>query len=601
MAASQNVIDELVVVLRLDANDYKNTDKKIGQLVDETERKQKDVDAKRKKRDTEQVKRNKATLQSVKDLAGGLRKLAFTAAGLLGIGSIGGVVGLLAGFANMETGLRRAAVSTGLSNKELQAWGSTARRLGADAQAGASAIADLAREQKQFHLTGNAPTIQALQRLGVDINANSSPEEILESAQKAYRAAAPAQREQMEAGLAASGVSNDLIVMIKSETDAREAYNRSLAESTEENKKALASLYNAISSVENALTGFAGSLATIAEPYVKEFGEWAHGAAMDLQAFSEDVEAAGGGVDGFMKVLDRESPALADNLRTLTSLLKGMGETVLVVTYGWKQIFAALDSGWQWLKSHLGGTAGQNIQVGAKWISDAWDAAVKTALGTNEGGAKLSAGAQARVENGDLRNARAAERAGTATQAAGRFTGEELRDMLVARGMTPIQAAAFAANALGESGGRTNAVSPDGGAHGLFQWRGPRRAAFKAKYGIEPSQADINTQLDFLFTDPQERARMARAVAAGGTATQMGETVGRVFETHGTTARDIAEDQRRGRVAGQLASSYGGPTGAGVGQQINIQSMTVQADNPQAFVGGITRQSGVQSYNSGVR
>ncbi|NEL74557.1 MAG: hypothetical protein G3W60_21820, partial [Xanthomonas perforans] len=97
----------------------------------------------------------------------------------------------------------------------------TARRLGADAQAGADAIAGLAKERQQFELTGQAPTMQALARLGVNTNKNIPIQDVLAQAQQIYRAAPAGQQQQIENSLSAQGVSSDLILMIKSERDVR--------------------------------------------------------------------------------------------------------------------------------------------------------------------------------------------------------------------------------------------------------------------------------------------------------------------------------------------------------------------------------------------
>ena len=211
MADNANVIDELIVRLRLDAEQYKKTEHTINILVQNTEKKQKERDEKTKRRDRDQNNRWKELLSTGKRLA------------LVGGAIATAIAGSLTGLTSFELGLRRQAVSTGLSNRQMQAWGSTARRLGADADAGAQAIANLAKEQKQFRLTGNAPTLQALARAGVRVSPDMSLPDILANAQNVYRRAAPAQQQQLEASLSAQGVSPDLILMIKSETDARAA------------------------------------------------------------------------------------------------------------------------------------------------------------------------------------------------------------------------------------------------------------------------------------------------------------------------------------------------------------------------------------------
>lgn len=600
MAANQNVIDELVVKLTLDAKDYQDKEKLVINLINRTEISLKDADKKQVDRDSKQKKRNQETLKGLKELAAGFKKLALTAAGLLGVGSVGGVVGLLTAFAGMETGLRRAAVSTGMSNREMQAWGATARRLGADAQAGAAAVADLAREQKQFNITGQAPTLQAFARMGVRTT-GVSPVDILAQAQQVYRHAAPAQRGQIEAGLAAQGVSADLIVAIKSETDIREAYNRSLAESTEENSKALNTLYDTISAVSNAMTAFANTIATAVQPYVAQFGEWASQAAVNLGQFVAKVLDAGGGLDGFMKVLNEESPGVATNLKALGSALVGLGQTALVIVYGLKQLGEAIGVVSDWIFQHLGGTAQKNVSAIGDWLKKAWSDAVQGALGNNPGGAKLSAGAAARINSGALASAGTGAGKGVgAAGAAGITTAKDLMANLVGRGFTVPEAAAIVANAEGESSLRSNNPNMAGGgrgAHGLFQLRGSRLAAFEKKYGISPDKATVDQQLDFMTQDPYERSLLKKALEGPGGAAAIGARFNNIFEGNGV----IGEDARRGTRAQQLASAYGGTTGGGVGQQINIQSMSVQANSPQEFVGGITRQSNVQSYNSAVR
>lgn len=594
MAANQSVVDELVVKLTLDAKDYKNTDKQVSGLVDQTERKQVTLDAKRKKRDTEQIKRNKETLKSVKELAEGFKKLAFTIGTMLGVGSVTGLVGTVVALASMETGLRRAAVSTGLSNRELQAYSSTMRRLGADAQGGAQAIADLAREQKQFAVTGTAPTIQALSRLGVRVTPTSSLADVLGQAQQIYRAAPQAQRGQIEANLAAQGVSPDLIVAIKSNIDAQKAYSKSFAESTDDNEKTQGTLNDVISSVSNAGTAFANTLATAVQPYAAQLGDWAHNAAVELGNFVGKVLAAGGGVDGFLKALDETSPEMASKLHTLINLFSGLADTILVIKYGFSQLSEGLTRIGKWIFTHLGGTSQENIGKIGDWISEAWKDAVR---GGPEG-VKLTANAAARVKAGALGGAHAgapANRPGVAENAS------DLMDKLITQyGFSVPQAAAIVANMQGESSLIASKVTTEGGglgARGLAQWRGPRIAAFKARYGVFPDQATVDQQLQFLATDPYERSRLNRALAAPGGASTLGERVSALYETHGKQAEDV----RRGTVASQLASQYGTNGQTGAGQSIHIQSLTVQANNSQEFVGGIQRQSGVQNYNSGVR
>ena len=180
---------------------------------------------------------------------------------------------------------------------------------------------------------------------------------------------------------------------------------------------------------------------------------------------------------------------------------------------------------------------------------------------------------------------------------------------LVSRyGLTVPQAAAVTANWSRESGLRPDAVNTAGGgqgALGLGQWRGPRVDAFKRRYGVTPDKATQEQQIEFMLTDPYERALLDKVSLAGGTdAASLGSAYSRIFEAHG----NLAEDTTRGRLAATLAAQYNptaganAPSTAGGAPTINLNGpISVQADNPQALVTGIQRVSNVQNYNSAVR
>jgi hypothetical protein len=77
----------------------------------------------------------------------------------------------------------------------------------------------------------------------------------------------------------------------------------------------------------------------------------------------------------------------------------------------------------------------------------------------------------------------------------------------------------------------------------------------------------------------------------------MGRSVSQYYEAHG----NVREDIRRGTEAQRLAATYSGPASGGSAPSVNIQNMTVQANDPGAFVGGLQRLDGSQSYNSVIR
>jgi hypothetical protein len=605
-----SVVDELVVKLRLDAADYKKTEKEVDAQVSKTEAKAKDVDAKRKRRDEDQKKRWRELGTEAKAFTRSVGAIILTVAGL---GAA--VVSSLTSLNAFELGLRRQGVSTGLSNRQLQAWGSTARRLGADADAGADAIANLAKEQKQFRLTGEAPTLQALARAGVRVSPDAELPDILASAQQVYRGAAPAQRQQLEATLAAQGVSPDLILMIKSEKDAREAYTRSLAEASTENRQALDAMSDAMASVKASAVSVANSLATVLQPVTEKAAVWLSQAAVKASEFTDKVIAAGGGLDGFITVVDKEAPTLGTALHALADVVdvvrlgfKKIGEVITAITGagGWADRFNAKVQAEVAKPDHnpLYGVlnslqnVGKGIAGGAKRL---WGDTVENA---HEEGFNTFGAGQKPIEWIMPPEASAPGQAPSSDALL-------LTRKLVENGLTVPQAAAVVANWQQESGlnpGAFNAAGGGTGARGLAQWRGNRTSAFQARFGVTPDRATIDQQIQFMLTDPYEKSLLASAFAGKSDAAALGAAYSRIYEAHGNAAEDALRGQRAAALAAQYRlGASPAPSGAGPGSPegggntITVQSMTVVANNPAELANGIARQSGVQSYNSAVR
>jgi len=603
--ANEQVVDELVVKLTLDDSQYKQADKAKNKLIDGTEKKERSADAARDKRNKnrkksdvdekrsegDRQKRLGQTEKAVKQLGSTLKVFALTTAAVFGIGAgVGGIVNAITNLAGFETGLRRAAVSTGMSNREMQAWGATAKRLGADADSGAAAIAALAREQKQFNITGAGPTMQALQRMGVNITPNTKPEDALEQAQAIYKRAPPAQQQQMEAQLSAQGVSDDLIVMIKQGTDVLETYNRSLADSTEENKASMAALNDAFTSLKQASIALGGVLATVATPYIKEFGDWVHSIASDphqIDAWISKTSAA-------FTELVKDAGILADGMKAAWATVNDIAHPVNQASHAVAGFFAGTANSIHAANPDNKGTPGA-LMLRRMLHS--------MGIGDNPDINGLSAPRSSYADS--LTDTPVAPGSGNAPGSTGSVSVSDFAQMLTQRGMTPAQAAAAAANAAREAGdghGGINpaALNPSGGASGVFQWLGPRKDAFHAQYGVDPNQAPLSQQLDFLFNNPAEKARMQKAFAGGGDAQALGTRWSQLFEAHGNQAEDI----KRGQLAGQLAGGPNAPSGTPTDAttQINLNGpITVKADNPGDFVSGITRIASVQNYQSANR
>lgn len=599
------VVDELIVTLSLDAEPYEQAEKRVERNTDRTFRKQQD-----RARVTDRI--NKDQQRRLRDVAGGVKAFATQVTAAVGIVSGLGVAvgGVLGGFLSFQTALRRQTVGTGLSNKEMQAWSATARRLGADANAGAEALANLAKEQRQGVLTGNAPTLQALARMGVNIDTSRSLQDILGEAQSRYRAAPAGQRQQFEDVLAAQGVSADLILMIKSERDVREAFTQSLSQATEENRKALDQLADAFESIKATGISVAGTLLEVLQPAIEEgavkLSEW----ATQLAEFTKDLQAAGGGVQGFQEALDKNAPELGAGLNVLTGI-------VSVVANRFRDTDKALRDFWSWIVYYLNkarnpfGTKGIADSIGDQ-VSSATDGrgilgaaaewwrqtvAENRARDIAAGRARLPRNIENDAPNLNPHNLpRNIENDGPS----GGMTGnaQDIMTKLITQyGLTAQQAAAVVANWQRESGLRTNAVNPAGGgtgARGLAQWRGDRTRAFQARYGVLPDQASLDQQVEFAMTDPYERALMQRAFARGGDAQALGRSYSQLYEAHG----NVREDIRRGADAQRLAATYGGTAG---GTNVNIQNMNVQTPDASALVGGLQRLGGSQSYNTVIR
>lgn len=81
-------------------------------------------------------------------------------------------------------------------------------------------------------------------------------------------------------------------------------------------------------------------------------------------------------------------------------------------------------------------------------------------------------------------------------------SGPEVMQMLMARGLSPVQAAAFAGHMQQESGFNPNAFNAGEGAFGGLQWRLDRRDNlnnFASSRGVAPN--DLGTQLDFALAE----------------------------------------------------------------------------------------------------
>lgn len=96
--------------------------------------------------------------------------------------------------------------------------------------------------------------------------------------------------------------------------------------------------------------------------------------------------------------------------------------------------------------------------------------------------------------------------------------GSSIVQALIARGYSPVQAAALGGHILQESGGNPNSLNEKEGAHGLVQWRNDRwdnLQKFAKDSGVSPN--DPNIQLDFIrkeMAGPEAKSGSAFAMAS---------------------------------------------------------------------------------------
>lgn len=614
--ATQNVVDELIVTLTLDADNYQQVQVRIERESDRTFRNQQDRARRTDRTNRDQQKR-------LKDVAAGVKSFATQVTAAVGIVSgLGIAVGsVLTGFVNFETGLRRQAVGTALSNRQMQAWGATARRMGADANAGAEAIANLAREQKVGIQTGNAPTMVGLSKIGVNVNQDRPIEDILAQAQSIYRSAPDAQKQQYESSLLASGVSADLILMIKSPLNALDAFAQSFGEATEENRKAADAWASTLETLKANGIKVAGTLLTVLQPAIERGAEKLADLALKFADFADDLREAGGGVDAFQSTLNKHVPELGrllEGFRMELGLIKGVTD---VVGHRLELFGKALEDLGSWVMFFLNkarapwgnkplGTdlvdrfqsatgTGNGVSVAQRsvmafddwWrglVSQARAGATPAALPRNiENDAP---GLPRNIENDAPSTGRGPVTASSTAMMA-ELTGKY--------GKSVQEAAAIVANFHGESSLDPTAHNKEGGgtgARGLAQWRGARTEAFRKRYGKMPNEATWQQQIEFLMTDPYEKALLARSFNAAGDNSPMalGASMSKIFEGH--PHREL--DARRGGHAERLASTF---NGQGAGNTVNIQNMTVQTPDSQNFVDGLQRIPSTQPYNTVIR
>jgi hypothetical protein len=624
MADNSNatIVDELLVTLGLDASDYEKADKKINVIILNTEKRFQDSDKKEEQRADKRKKRLEAGKKQFKEYGESIGKMAGVIGALLGVGGgAAGFVGMLAALSSTETAMRRATTATGMSVRQLNAWKGTMQSVTGDAEGGANAVGNLAREMKVGRLTGQMPTLAAFASIGVQYKEGEGIDAFLSRAQQTYRNSNGAQQQNIESILAAQGVDANLIQSIKSKRDIGSIYGQKFASSAESDTEGVDSFNSAMADFKNNLRNTATTLMTLVTPAVQAFGQWLNEINPQAAKFAADMKDAGGGVTGFTAAVKERSPQMANALDDIGKGLTFLGQVVDVAAYGLKLLAEGIGKAYDWINDKVGGFLGFKGKDGkgnmltslGDWIAGQWKDAVRnartdgpapvaglTGASANPYGAQLTPDAKRRLAALDGHGPAGSPPPlppGQMNDRVMQFMGQA-----IASGFTPAQAAALAANANNESAMGTNFGT---NMHGLFQWDKSRSSKFRQMFGIDPNAASYDQVLKFITSDPYERSLVQRSFAMGGGANALGTRFSQVFEAHGNTAEDAA----RGTLAKQYYDKYmqNNPDGSvagstAAGPQFNLNGpITVQADNAQEFAFSLRKATNTQAFSSGVR
>lgn len=144
------VIDSLIVLLGLDASNYKKGRETAEKETGETARKSKEA--------ADQITKS-------------LTEVGRSIAGLfLGFESVSGFTKFLGNLNTGEAALGRTAANIGMGAHELNKWGNAAKLAGSDATDVQAAFTELTNDAQKFFVTGQAsPLIQTLQQYGVSL------------------------------------------------------------------------------------------------------------------------------------------------------------------------------------------------------------------------------------------------------------------------------------------------------------------------------------------------------------------------------------------------------------------------------------------------
>lgn len=180
--------------------------------------------------------------------------------------------------------------------------------------------------------------------------------------------------------------------------------------------------------------------------------------------------------------------------------------------------------------------------------------------------------------------------------------GTEIVKSLIARGYSPIHAAALAGHALQESGGSPYALNADEGAHGILQWRNDRwdnLQKFAKAQGKSPD--DQNVQLDFIGHEMQGPEAKAGTAFRSATDLPSASAALKKFIRYGDNSDETRLNNARGLLAGSQTAPMGPIAAPAVAPDASaVPVATPAAPNQQQQLMALLSNAAKQSQASGV-
>jgi len=601
-----NIIEALVVTLKLDSAKYQEEMRKAQKSLEGFVGKEGEIERKREKDQGEQLRRQqeaerKASKEQERQLKTAAEGYSLVRNAILGmVGAVVSVAGVKSFFTANVDGLmamKRASTDLGISIREVDAWGRAVATVGGNKEAILQTMQSIRGGIEAFEtgLDPNSPVIRALGSMGILWkNASGgvrSMTDMLPEIANALQKYDP-QKQLILAGQLGIDPAT-LQLLRKGGSEVRKLYEEQYAASraNDESAKSAERAKAEWAKFEGQLKSVGQIIFTALAPALEKFNVLLDRVARWLEAHQDEiaqffsgladlilndlipaVDALGSGVGAFVKNIAANKSDILLFFKTLlevVSFINEKFESLNRLTDGWiKKITNALNpltGGLSKLMS-LFGRAGFEFVGG----ESAPAVAVAPASGAPApaGGGPVSSDMRSRIDH------------------AMRF--------FTSKGWTREQAAGIVANLKQESGLSSNPRGPnDGGAaFGVAQWHGDRQAMFRKVFGKDIRSATLEEQ--YAFVDWELRNSHARAgnmLRRASSAREAGAVASRYYESPAAADREAAI-----RGASALAISAGA---AGAGQMLSSagNSRAAAGSNSEVNIGQIYIQTSATDAN----